>query len=356
MAASEPNTPGTDGAPPEHPARAAARAGASLAARAGAHLRAEAAAAARRALRSAAAGAAWLWTRRPPAPRAAALAFVIGAAVVSAASILAQAGLAGRLPSALDWAAARTLVERDARPGDAVIVSPAWAERAREVMPGGVPVLAVARTSGEDLIGVRRAWLVSLPYAPRFTWDAELDLLERAARADPGARLGALEVTRYDLAFPSLPLAFLPDRLGDAEPSLGDEVCATDARGGVVCPLAGARVAREVREVDGVARPCLVFSFERAPASPLVLTFTAQRLGRTVQGHAGPAGGADGAVAVRVAVQVDGEEVGVTEVQGRSFAPFRIDTTRFASQVRSLTFVVTPSGATQLCLDAVTVP
>src|SRR5512138_3093726 len=125
-------------------------------------------------------GARWAWARHPPAARATAIAWCAGTALLGAACVLAQARLPARLPSSLDWAAARTLVERDARPGDAVVLSPAWAERARQVLPASVPVLARRRYAGEDLIGVRRVWLLSMPRAPGFRWDVEVDLIERA--------------------------------------------------------------------------------------------------------------------------------------------------------------------------------
>ncbi|HEY6100436.1 MAG TPA: hypothetical protein VIW03_13450, partial [Anaeromyxobacter sp.] len=158
-----------------------------------------------------------LWAGRPGIARGAALLFAAGAAIAGAAALLAQARLPGTLPTPRDWAALRALVEREARPGDAVALSPPWAERAREILPASVPVLAQRRFAGEDLLGVRRLWLVSLPGAPGFSWDAESELLRRAGRPEPPGRLGALQVTRFEIAFPVLPLAFLPDRLAQGD-------------------------------------------------------------------------------------------------------------------------------------------
>ncbi|HEY6001909.1 MAG TPA: hypothetical protein VIV57_03480, partial [Anaeromyxobacter sp.] len=176
-----------------------------------------------------------LWAARPGVGRATAIAFALGTALSGAASLGAQIRLPARLPASRDWAALRALVDREARPGDAVVLSPAWAERAREVLPASLPVLAARRYAGEDLFGVRRAWLVTLPRAPGFTWDAEEDLLQRGALSGRAARLGALEVARLEIAFPVLPLAFLPDRLARVEGP-------------------GAGTAREVREVAGAPR------------------------------------------------------------------------------------------------------
>ena len=299
--------------------------------------------------------AARAWRLRPPAPRLAAIAFAVGAGLAGAAAISAQARLPGRLPSARDWDAVRALVARDARPGDAVVLSPPWAERARAVLPTTTPVLARSRWSGEDLLGVRRVWLLSIPRAPGFTWEPELDLLERASRSAPAEPVGAFEVALLDLAYPTVPLAFLPDKLAGAQVTLGDAPCSAEDSGGFRCDApAPARVTREVRELAGAARPCLVVTFPGD--SPLALAFPPVRIGRVVRGHVGAIGGATLAP-VRVAVVLDGEEAGAAEISGAGFVPFQIDTTRFAGQPREVSLVLTtPAAWAALCLDAVTLP
>ncbi len=301
-------------------------------------------------------GASWLWVRRPPAPRAAAIAFALATAAVSAWAILAQARLPGRLPSSLDWAAARALLERDGRPGDAVALSPTWAERAREALPESVAVLAEPRYAGEDLVGVRRVWLLSLPHAPRFGWDAEADLVERASRSEAPVRLGGMTITRYDLAFPTLPLAFLPDRLVRSAVSLGGAPCPPDAEGRFRCSEGSAEVERSVREVGGVPRPCLAAAAPARLDAPLVLAFPATRIGRTLHGHLGATGGGSARAPVRIAVELDGEEIGAAEVVPAAWGPFRIDTTRIAGQTRPIALVLTSPGPLALCLDAVVLP
>jgi hypothetical protein len=322
--------------------------------RAAAAARERTAAALRGATRSAVRGAGWLWAHRPPAPRAVAILFAAGTAAVSAWAILAQARLPARLPSPLDWAAARALVERDARPGDAAALSPPWAERARELLPSSVPVLAQPRYAGEDLVGVRRVWLLSLAEAPRFSWQVELDLAERAARSEDAVRLGAIDVTRYDLAFPTLPLAFLPDRLGRSEVWLGVLPCARETAERLVCGDRSAEVERTVREIDGVPRPCLSAAAPATLDEPLVVTFPETRIGRTLHGHVGQVGAGGGAL--RIAVQLDGEEVGAAEIEVASWAPFRVDMTRAAGQARSLSLVLTSPAPIDVCLDAVVLP
>lgn len=340
----EPHTPGPD-SPPGKPGlgtRAARRLGGF----------------ARNSASSAARGASFVWRRRPRGARAAALLFTSGSAGLGAAGILLQAGLAARLPRPLDWAAAAALVERDARAGDAVLLSPPWAERARLVLPARVPVLAGA-PDDDVLTGVRRVWLVSLPQSPGFSWAPELALLERAARSGFSAPLGGLEVTRFDVAAPILPLAFLPDRLAGAQVSLGDLPCPPEGAG-FRCPgPAAVRVERTVREIDGLPRPCLLAAPDPAAGAPLVVTFPAIPVGRSLRGHAGVAGDAAAGLgaAVRIAVQVDGEEAGAAEISGGGWHAFQLDTSRLAGPARTVSLVLTSAetpGA--LCLDAVTLP
>lgn len=277
-----------------------------------------------------------LWAARPDLARTTAITFAAGAAITGAAALAAQLRLPARLPAAQDWDALSALVERDARPGDVVVVSPAWAERAREILPASVPVLAERRYADEDLLGVRRAWLVSVPRAPGFSWQPEQDLLRRGATAGRPGRLGALDVSRLELSFPMLPLAFLPDRLARAEG-------------------AGASAVREVREVAGAPRPCLVA--RAAPGAALTFAFAPLRVGRVVRGHVGAIGAPGLPGPVGVSIAVDGEEAGSAELTGRGFVPFQVDTGRFSGQLRAMSLVVTvTAGEAELCIDAATLP
>jgi hypothetical protein len=309
-----------------------------------------AAAATGRALRQA-------WARRPSAPTAGALALAAAVALAGGSGILFQARLPGRLPSALHWSAAAALLERDAQPGDAAITSPNWAERARSALPGSVPVLPLQRVAGEDLVGVRRVWLVALPDAPGYSARAAGDLSARAVAVDGPQRLGALEVTRFTIAAPTLPLAYLPDRLARAEVRLGEHTCAADDSLAFRCPeVAAPLVAREVREVDAAARPCIVAAPDPAAGAALVLTFPDVPIGRALRGHAAAAGvGAP----VRLAAQIDGEEVGAIEVSGAPrWQAFQLDTARFAGSFRRVAFVLTGAGpqAPPVCFEAMTLP
>jgi hypothetical protein len=305
---------------------------------------------------------------------------VHGAAILAAAvaglglfGMLFQATLPARLPTELDWRAVSALVARDARPGDVVALSPLWAERAREVLPERLaahpesPLVVMAhpryRPEAEDLVGVRRVWLVSLPEAPGASRRIAADLAARAAAVDGPQRLGAIEVTRYDLRSPVLPLAWLPDRLAAANVSLGGQPCALDAGGTFRCPAPPwVHVSREVREIDYLPRPCLYAHPGSDPGAPLVIEFPDVPMGRVLRGHTGIVGEAmlAGNAPVRLAVQVDGEEVGAAVEPPRTpgWHTFQLDTTLHAGRGATVTFTVTAAdpGQRLFCFDAMTLP
>jgi hypothetical protein len=299
-----------------------------------------------------------LW---PPSRRHWAGLFAAGIVALGIHGWWFHATLAGRLPSILDWRAAAAVLGRDARPGDAVALEPWWAERAREVLPAWLPVMAFPRLAGEDLVGVRRVWLLALPGAPRHRADLGGDLAARAAAVSGPQRLGGLELTRYDVRSPTLPLAFLPDRLASATVSVGDRPCARDARGAFRCPAPPfVVVAREVREVSYLPRPCLYA--HPSPGAPLTLSFPGVPLGRALRGHTGIVGEAAwaGKSAVRLSVKIDGHDEGFTEEPPAQpgWHPFEVDTARHAGRSVTVTFVVTAPDVTRrhFCFDAYVLP
>jgi len=296
------------------------------------------------------------WQRRPPARRAVAILFALAGVAAGVTSTAWQSSLRARLPSPLDWDALRALLERDARPGDALVPAPAWAERVRLLAPPAAPVASYEGGTAEDLPGVRRVWLAALPALPRFSWGTELGLLARSSGSEPTLALGALEVTRFQLAAPQLPMAFLPDLLGQAEVKLGDQPCLPEQEGVLRC-ADGGEVARSVREVGGRPRPCLVVHPDAAAGAPLALTFRGVPLGRAFHGHAGVAGDPGATAPVRLSVHVDDEEAGEVELASPGWQAFDVDTARFAGHARDVTLVLTSAARPgPLCLDAVTVP
>ncbi|HET9594178.1 MAG TPA: hypothetical protein VFP65_01290, partial [Anaeromyxobacteraceae bacterium] len=172
-------------------------------------------------------------------------------------------------------------------------------------------------------------------------------------------RLGGLAVARYDLRAPTLPLAFLPDRLARAEVALGATPCDADGRGGFRCPDRRTALAREAREVDGLPRPCLVAQL--SPGAPLRIAFPAVPLGRALRGHLGVVGEAalGGRGPVRLAVALDGREVARAELPpgDPAWRPFQVETVLEAGRTRELAITLSLEGeARPVCLDAYTLP
>jgi hypothetical protein len=293
------------------------------------------------------------WRRRPGANRLAASLLALALLLLGAAGLAFQLALPRLLPSALDWEAAAALLARDARPGDAVAVAPAWAERARVVVPPSMPVLAQRRMAGAELDGVRRVWLLSLPRAPGFSWQAELDLVALASSAEPPQAVGRLEVTRYELAHPVLPLARLGPRLAEAAVRAGGRLC-TPAGAGFRC-AAGASVEGAVLEVDGLPRACLLARADGGPAQ-VSIAFPPLPLGRELRGSAGLLPGGGDAPPISIAVRVGGEQAGAAELAGAGWSSFRIETGRWAGQRLPITLELNVREGRALCLQAGTMP
>ncbi len=303
------------------------------------------------------------WNRRPPRGALTAWVFVVVAALVGAASLLAQTGLDARLPSSLDWRAAGALLDRDFRPGDVVVVTPPWAERARAELPARVPVFALTRYADEPLVGVRRVWLLSLS-GVRLAGDRiARDIAARASTDGGTQRIGALAVTRYDLAQPARPIAYLPDWLAEAEAKVGERPCERDGPNAFRCPGAPSlRIAREVREIAGAPRPCISAPPGSGASGPVTLTFPRVPFGLELRGSAGVVGRIPwpDAAPIRFAVQVDGEEVAVIELPAGAPVrrPFEVRTGSLAAEPHAVTIVLSsplPAGRV-VCFDAWTLP
>jgi hypothetical protein len=299
----------------------------------------------------------------PPGPRHAAAVLAAGVVALGAYGLAFYATLRGRLPTDLDWRSVAVLLARDARAGDAVAIAPPWAERARQVLPPDVPLLAFPSFAGEDLLGVRRVWLVGLPDAPGYRSRVEDELTRRASGLSGPQHLGALELTRYDLSAPRLPLAYLPDRLSGAAVSVGDRTCQPDARGVFRCPAPPyVVVAREVREIAFLPRPCIFAHPSPDARAPLSITFPAVTMGNVLRGHTGIVGEAayDGETPVRLSVTIDGQPAGEASEPPASpgWHEFQLDTSRHAGRVRAVTFTVTAADVTRrhFCFDAYTQP
>jgi hypothetical protein len=303
------------------------------------------------------------WKRRPSRGAMTARAFLLAAALAGALGLLAQTRLPGLLPSELDWRAAAALLERDSRTGDAVVVAPAWAERARAELPARVPVFSLDRYTSEPLLGVRRAWLLSLSQAPFAGERIARDVAARATSHGGPQQIGALTITRYDLAQPSRAIAFLPDWLGQAAARVGERSCERDGPFAFRCPGDGSiRIAREIRELGGAPRACISTLPGSAATGPVTLTFPSVPMGLQLRGGAGVIGRlpSDATDAIRVAVQVDGEEVAAVELPpgAPTWKRFAIPTGSLAAEPHAVSVVLSspdPEGR-RVCLDLWTLP
>jgi hypothetical protein len=292
-----------------------------------------------------------LW---PPQPAAWAGLLALAVTVAGLHGLWFLATLPGRLPSPTDWKAVATLVAREARPGDAVALSPAWAERAREILPDRVPsrpdqplpllALPSYAEADEDLAGVRRVWLVSIPDAPGASRRIAGQLAARSEVTEGPLRVGRVTLTRFDLRSPLLPLLSFPDHLASAR---------------IQSP--GGRVARETREVAQLPRTCILATFPGPRVEPAILAFPGVPVGRALRGHLGPVGDVSGgAPAASLRVKVDGLEVGRAETTAGlpAWTAFQIDTSRIAGPGREVTLEVIPSGAVPrgICIDLESLP
>jgi hypothetical protein len=303
------------------------------------------------------------WQRRPSRGALTARGFLLAAALAGAVSLLAQTRLPGLLPSELDWSAAAALLERDSRTGDAVVVAPAWAERARAELPARVPVFSLAQYAREPLLGVRRAWLLSLSGAPFSGERVARDVAARASSHGGPQQIGNLTITRYDLAQPSRAIAFLPDWLGQATALLGARPCERDGPFALRCPGDDSiRIAREIRELGGAPRACISTFPGSAATGPVTLTFPSVPMGLQLRGGAGVIGRlpSEATSAIRVAVQVDGEEVAAVELPpgAPAWKRFEIPTGSLAAEPHAVSVILSspdPEGR-KVCLDLWTLP
>lgn len=250
-----------------------------------------------------------------------------------------QATLPGRLPTTTDWKAVAAVLSREARPGDAVVLSPPWAERAREFLPDRIPsrpdvalpVLALPSYAeeAEDLPGVRRVWLLALPGAPRASGAIPAQLAQRSERVEPPLHAGGLDVVLHELRSPVLPRWSLAEALPAAK------VRPTDAA-----------VSRQVREVDRAPRACALLPLDGPAPGPVSLRFAGVPLGTSLRGHVGLVGDVSaGAPPVSLRVKVDGVEVGRAEATpARPRGGVRIDTARLAGWTREVEVEVAPTG------------
>jgi len=117
---------------------------------------------------------------------------------IGAASLIFDLTLPLRLPSDADWAEAAGALRASVRPGDAVQLWPAWAERGR-LFVDAMPVLAEEHLEDADYPDVARLWVISLPRTPFFARPEGPLQARGAVPAGAEQRFGALALRPWDL-------------------------------------------------------------------------------------------------------------------------------------------------------------
>ena len=108
------------------------------------------------------------------------------------------ATLKSRLPSDADYRNAAVFLEREARPGDALVLVPWWTDRARLFLPKHLPIEGYLHQETNDFVTHPRLWVLVQPRLPH----DGIAQFERAFLPDrileaPAVRFGTLELRRY---------------------------------------------------------------------------------------------------------------------------------------------------------------
>ncbi len=118
--------------------------------------------------------------------------------VVALGALSFQLSLPGRLPNDLAYRQAALALMQEAKPGDVVLLSPWWAERARLFVPGTLPVVGYLGSDGNPLSAHPRIWVLAQPGLPRFDGAAfDRRFLPGRTRIGLPRRFGPLELSLY---------------------------------------------------------------------------------------------------------------------------------------------------------------
>ncbi len=241
---------------------------------------------------------------------------MVAAAVLSLAYYLR---LPGTLPSEADYRAAAADIASQARDGDAVLLSPHWAERAR-LFVTGVPVLNLGRAPArEDLYRFRRIFLLALPELPRSSPGAEEAFLRSIdfKPAGPAQPHGRLSVRLFENPAPAIPRFDFTAGVADAHvfirrPDGSEELCPR-REDRHPCPRAGwIDVHAELKEI--AAKPQRCVWAHPAGSEPLVIEYPDVELGDELRVMGGIVGQivyrTENYGTVLMEVKVDGQRLG----------------------------------------------
>jgi len=289
------------------------------------------------------------------------------AAAVLAAALLAllfHLRLPSALPSEADYRSLGAIIEEQAREGDAVLLDPHWAERAR-LFVSTVPVLNLARTPAiEDLDRFQRLFVLSLPALPRSSSADVRALLSSGGFREVRTQVqGNLSLSVFENGARATPLYDFTDRVVDARvyirrPDGSEEACPLQGQRHP-CPRAGwLNVGAEIKEI--AFKPFRCLWAHPAGSEPLVVEYPHVKLGRSLR----VTGGIVGQIAFRteryatvtLAVKIDGESVAIIDFPPGQPGERRrtIDTSRFEGAEHDVRFEVSAPdpGMRHFCFDA----
>jgi len=303
----------------------------------------------------------------PPPTLAQAVLRRLEAVLFVTAAVLAcvhYARLPSTLPSDSDYQAASAELNTRARPGDAVLLDPHWAERVRLYVTA-VPVLNLARNpTREDLRGYDRLHVLSLPDLPRSDQPGTFRFLETSKyrRAEEPKRFGHLTVTTFENTRVERPSFDFTHEVPQAKVYIrrgqGEELC--PLRGNRhPCPSAGwINVGEELKEIAFKPQRCLWA--HPAGSDPLVVEYPAAPLAKTLE----IMGGIVGQIAFRtekygtvvLRVKIDGNLVAEIEFPPGQPGERRrsIDTSALAGSTHRVEFEISANNPDMrhFCFDA----
>ncbi|MDX2011403.1 MAG: hypothetical protein SFW67_14475 [Myxococcaceae bacterium] len=122
----------------------------------------------------------------------------LGLVVVALACLAFQLSVPGVTPSEADFQQAAAAIDQDAKPGDVVLLTPWWAERARVFVSEKTPVVGWYGSDAEDFTEHPRIWVLANVKAPRFSWSGFLEVFgPRRTEVGDERRFGPLAVRLY---------------------------------------------------------------------------------------------------------------------------------------------------------------
>ncbi|AGC47486.1 hypothetical protein MYSTI_06213 [Myxococcus stipitatus DSM 14675] len=137
--------------------------------------------------------------RSPSIQRALPLLELGGLLLVALLCLVFHLRLPSKLPSEESYRAVAERLKAEGRPGDAVLLFPWWAERARLFVPPGLPVYGYLGSDHDDLSAHPRVWVLGQPELPRSDEATFLkDFLPERRAVGPVVQEGTLTLSLYE--------------------------------------------------------------------------------------------------------------------------------------------------------------